>query len=314
MIQPSESSEIDVVVVGAACLDVKARLRGDTIAGTSNAGDVRLSVGGVARNIAENLARIGMTTALLSAVCEDDFGQTIVRQTAAAGVDMRYVLRTCSQHSAAYIAMLGVHGDLLMGVDDTSVIAALDPSYIAQHAALLAQARMVVVDANLPVESAEALLAICRDAGVPVTLDPVAFTPAMRYRHLLPSFFMVVPNEIEATALTDVRIMHESQASRAAQHLVSSGCEIAIVKCASAGVVYATSSLTGNVPALAVEVVDPTGAGDALTAAIVYALLNDIPIDEAVRLGVSAAALTLSSPETVRQDLSLESLYAQLVV
>jgi pseudouridine kinase len=47
---------------------------------------------------------------------------------------------------------------------------------------------------------------------------------------------------------------------------------------------------------------------------VVYALLNDIPVDEAVRLGVSAAALTLDSAETVRQDLTLESLYAQLVI
>jgi pseudouridine kinase len=80
------------------------------------------------------------------------------------------------------------------------------------------------------------------------------------------------------------------------------------------GVVYATPTTSGYVPSIEVEVVDPTGAGDALTAAVVYALLNDIPIDEAVRLGVSAATLTLESAETVRQDLSLESLYAQLVI
>lgn len=308
------ASAADVVVVGAACLDVKARLRGDTIAGTSNPGDVRLSVGGVARNIAENLARLGTPTALLSVVCEDDFGHTIIRQTGAAGVDTSHVLRSCDHHSAAYIAMLGSHGDLLVGVDDTSMIEALTPEYVAECAELLRRARLVVIDANLPVISAEALLGICADASVPVVLDPVAFTPALRYRHLIGSFFMVVPNEIEATALTDVRVTGESQAIKAAQQLVADGCEIAIIKCAGAGLVYATPSLTGNVPALAVEVVDPTGAGDALTAALVYALLNDIPIDEAVRLGVSAAALTLSSAETVRQDLSLESLYAQLVL
>ena len=56
------------------------------------------------------------------------------------------------------------------------------------------------------------------------------------------------------------------------------------------------------------------GAGDALAGAVIYALLNDIPVDEAVRLGVSAATLTLESIDTVRQDLSLESLYAQLVI
>jgi pseudouridine kinase len=89
---------------------------------------------------------------------------------------------------------------------------------------------------------------------------------------------------------------------------------IAIITLGHDGLVYATGDANGYVPAIKVEVVDPTGAGDALTAAVVYALLNDIPVDEAVRLGVSAATLTIESADTVRQDLSLESLYAQLVI
>ncbi len=311
---PMRAEPVEVVVVGAACLDIKARLRGDTVAGTSNPGEVRMSIGGGARNIAENLARLGTRTALLSVVCEDDFGRTIIRQTGQAGVLTDYVLRSCDHHSASYIALLGSHGHLLVGVDDTSATAALTPDYIDDHADLLREARMVVIDANVPVESAVRLLSICNDAGVPVVLDTVAYTPALRYRHLIGSFYMVSPNEIEAQALTDVRILSESHAILAAQHLIAQGVTIAIITRADAGLVYATSALTGNVPAVEVEVVDPTGAGDALMAAVVYALLNDIPIDEAVRLGVSAAALTLSSAETVRQDLNLESLYAQLVL
>jgi pseudouridine kinase len=308
------SQAVDVVVIGAACLDVKARLRGDTIAGTSNPGDVRISIGGGARNIAENLARLGMTTALISVVCEDDFGRTIVRQTRAAGVITDYILRSCEQHSAAYIALLGSHGHLLVGVDDTIATAELTPDYIDDHAGLLTSARMVILDANVTVETAERVLALCSQVDIPVVLDPVAVTPALRYRHLIKSFAMVTPNELEAQALTDMRITNEAQARMVAKRLVSEGVQFAIVTRADAGVVYATADLSGHVPALQVEVVDPTGAGDALTAAVVYGLLNDIPIDEAVRLGVSAAALTLSSAETVRQDLSLESLYAQLVI
>src|SRR2546430_16338050 len=77
----------EVVVAGSACLDVKGRPYGDLIAGTSNPGAVRISVGGCARNVAENMARLGMRTVLLSAVCQDDFGRTIVRQTERAGVN-----------------------------------------------------------------------------------------------------------------------------------------------------------------------------------------------------------------------------------
>lgn len=304
----------DVVVVGAACLDVKGRIGGDIVAGTSNPGEVRVSVGGCARNVAENLARLGMPTALLSVVCQDDFGRTIVQQTERAGVDTDHVLMSCAQHSAAYMALLSAPGALLVAVDDTAAVAALTPEYIGDHAELLEAARMVVMDANVPLDAAETLLSICQAAHVPVALDPAAYGPALRYRPLVGAYYLMVPNAVEAQALTGLPVADAAQAAVAAKHLTAEGVQIAIITLAQQGLVYATPDASGYVPAIQVEIFDPTGAGDALTAAVVYALLNDIPVDEAVRLGVSAAALTLGSADTVRQDLSLESLYAQLVI
>jgi pseudouridine kinase len=312
--QSDQNDEPDVVVVGAACLDVKARAQGELIAGTSNPGAVRISVGGGARNVAENMARLGLRTALLSAVCQDDFGRTIVRQTERAGVNTDHVLITCEQHSAAYIALLNTHGHLLVGVDDMAAMTALTPEFIDNHAELLSSARMVLMDASVPLEAGEALLRICQQAQVPVALEPVAYLPAQRYRPLVGAFFLVTPNAVEAQALTGLPVANVAQGIIAAKHLIAAGVQVAIITMADSGLVYATPDLSGHVPAIEVEVVDQTGAGDALTAAVVYALLNDIPLDEAVRLGVSAATLTLDSTETVRQDLSLESLYAQLVI
>jgi pseudouridine kinase len=314
MSRRSEGEQPEVIVVGAACLDVKARLRGDTVAGTSNPGQVRISVGGCARNMAENLARLGLHTALISVVCHDDFGHTIISQTERAGVITDYMLDACEQSSAAYIALYGAQGQLLVGVDDTEPIAALTPAVIAAHADMLAGARMVVMDANVPLPTAQRLLHICGQAGVRVALDPVAYGLALRYRPLIGAFSLVTPNSVEAQALTGAPVASVAQGIAAARQLVAQGVAVAIITMAEAGLVYATPDSSGYVPAIDIEVQDPTGAGDALTAAVVYALLNDIPVDEAVRLGVSAAALTLDSAETVRQDLTLESLYAQLVI
>ncbi len=80
------------------------------------------------------------------------------------------------------------------------------------------------------------------------------------------------------------------------------------------GVVYATSETSGYIPAMQTNIIDPTGAGDALTATVIYSLLNGITLDDAVRLGVTAASLTLRHRGTVVQDLSLEMLYDQLVI
>jgi pseudouridine kinase len=304
----------EVVVVGAACLDVKGRPLGDIVAGTSNPGVVQISVGGGARNVAENLARLGTPTALLSVICQDDFGRTIMRQTERAGVDTDHMLISCEQHSAAYMALQSAERALLVALDDTTAISALTPEYISDHASLLEQARMVVIDANVPLTTAETLLSICRAAEVPVALEPVAYAPALRYRPLAGAFYLMTPNAVEAQALTGLPVANMAQGSLAAKQLVAAGVQIAIITLGHDGLVYATPEASGYVPSIEGEIVDPTGAGDALTAAVVYALLNDIPVDEAVRLGVSAASLTLASNDTVRQDLSLESLYAQLVI
>ena len=100
----------------------------------------------------------------------------------------------------------------------------------------------------------------------------------------------------------------------AARCLVNAGVKIAMITLAEEGVVYATANASGHIPSMATEVIDSTGASDSLTATVVFGLLNDFPIDESVRLGVSAAALTLACTETVCGDLSLELLYDHLVI
>ncbi|HZB96784.1 MAG TPA: carbohydrate kinase family protein [Herpetosiphonaceae bacterium] len=305
-------SETAVVAIGAASLDIKGRLVRDFISGTSNAATVRLSAGGVARNIAENLVRLGLPTTLIAAVCEDDFGRAIIDQTGAAGVDVSAVMTTCIQHSAAYIAIIGSNAELLAGLDDSSAARAITPEWIEQYAALLRNAQMVVVDANVTRATANYVLDLCEKARVPVALEPVAYGLASRFKDQVGRFTLVLPNLIEAEALSGQSITDISSAIKAAQHLVTLGTKIAVITLAHEGVVYATEDEVGHVPAMTTEVIDPTGAGEAMAAAIIYGLTNDIPIAECVRLGVIAATLTLRSPETVAPEINLEYLYAQL--
>jgi len=90
--------------------------------------------------------------------------------------------------------------------------------------------------------------------------------------------------------------------------------DIALITLAEFGVVYATHEISGHIPAIQTPIIDPTGAGDALTATVLYGLVNDMDLDDAVRLGVSAASITLRHSGTVYPELTLEKLYEQLVI
>jgi pseudouridine kinase len=306
------SEQPSVVVIGGASLDIKGRLRGEFLTGTSNAAAIQISIGGVARNIAENLARLGTSVALISATCADDFGRAIVSQTEAAGVDTRYMITTCDQRSSSYIAIVGQDGSLIAGLDDSAAGRAITPDYIQQHAALLEQADMVVIDANIARSTAQTILEICQRAQVPIALEPVAYGLAERFKAQIGQFYLVTPNELEAEVLSGMPVRDVPGALAAAQRLVALGVEIALITLAADGVVYASGDEVGHVPATEVDVLDPTGAGEALAAAVIYGLTAGLPLGDALRLGQIAANVTLRSPETVAPELSLEYLYAQL--
>lgn len=304
---------MDVLVIGAMGLDVKGMVQGPLEAGTSSPGTIRSSPGGVARNIAENLARLGLEVVLLSAVGKDWAGRYLLEQADEAGVDTQHVLVSPDVRTGTYLALLDRELRLIAALDDMRALEKITPRYLNDRRRLFKEARMVVVDANLSPAALRTVFRLARQYAVPVCADPTSTVLAPRLGPYLPSLYLVTPNLEEAGALLG-ETLPLGQPIEIARRLVAAGVEMAVVTLAERGLCYATAEESGHLPAIAVSIADPTGVGDALTAAVVFGLLEDLPPSEAVRLGLSAAALTLQCRETVCPDISLENLYAQLVV
>jgi pseudouridine kinase len=304
-----------ILVIGAASIDTKGRAEKEIQSGTSTPGAIRVSVGGVGRNIAENLARLGEAVVLLTAVGDDDSGRRLLHQAAECGIDVSHVLVTASHRSAAYIAVFDRIGELVLSIDDMVINQELiTPDFVYRRRRLFRDAKMIVLDANLSPATLRTIFGLASRYGLPVCADPTTASLAPRLRRWLGRLKLIAPNAAEAEALCGLRVVDRESALVAAHKLQSLGVEIAIVTLGATGLVYSTSHESGHVPAVECEPVDLTGAGDALTAALVFGLLHEFPIDDAVRLGVSAAALTLECRETVCPGLSLERLYDQLVL
>jgi pseudouridine kinase len=310
----AESTQPYVLVVGAAGIDSKGKAKAPFTLGTSTPGTVRVSVGGTARNIADNLARLGVETLLLAAVGAGGSGRRILANATEVGINTEYLIVSGEHHTSAYIALLDEKGNLVMSVDDMEILSIITPQIINRRRNLIKNAAMVVFDSNLPEATIAALVKVANRYGVRLCADPTSNSLASRLKPYLPDLFMVVPNVFEAEILSGKSIKDENGAIAAARALVNAGVKVVIITLAEAGVVYATANASGHIPALALEIADPSGAGDALTGAVVFGLLNNIPLDEAVRLGATAAALTLACGDTVCTDLSLELLYDNLMI
>lgn len=308
--------DTNVLVIGAAGLDVIGQLEAGLQIGTSNPARIRRSYGGVARNVAENLARLGQPVSLITVVGMDPVGEDLLVHTQDSGVDISNVVRTNEYPTGFYMGVLNDGGGLQFALDDMRLMSGLSSEYLHEHKDLFKSAGMLFVDANLPEKTLQTVLSLARKTKIPVCADPTSSTLAKRLKKHLAKLYLITPNSSEAGILTGVTFeaSERNTAMEAARALVNQGVQIALVTLAEFGVCYATSETTGHIPAIRTKIIDPTGAGDALTAAVIFALLNDIPLDDAIRLGVSAASFTLRHPGTVHPELTLEKLYEQLSV
>ena len=148
-----------VLVVGGANMDVGARTDRPLLAGDSTPGHIHHAPGGVGRNIAENLARLGVAVQLATLVGDDAFGAQLVASTAAAGVDMALSQRVAGLRTATYLSLHGPDGDMALAVNDMAILDALTPNWCADHLPAAAAASVLLLDCNLPAATLAYLLA-----------------------------------------------------------------------------------------------------------------------------------------------------------
>jgi pseudouridine kinase len=299
-----------VLVAGAANLDIKGRMFADPRAGTSNSAAIKNSFGGVARNIAENLVRLGVPVTLLTAVGDDYAGEDILNSAGDAGIDVSRALVIENATTGTYMAALNQGGDLFFGMDDLRVLHHITPDFLHQNRDAFRECDVVALDMNLSDDTLLDAIQLAREYRKKVCVDPTSAERAWRLRPHLGLLDLITPNIAEAESILDCGpIRSSAEALNAARALVGLGVGTAVITQAERGACYATADESGQFPAVQVEIVDTTGAGDALTAAVIFGMLQGIDVGESLRLGLRAAALTLHSPETVVPDLSLDRLY-----
>jgi len=301
-------NEPGAVVIGGAVWDVKARSNDAMRLYTSNPSTIARTPGGVGRNIAENLARLGSPVSLIAAVGLDQPGRDLIAYTGEAGVDMSRMIFS-AHDTGSYLAALDVSGELIVGQSDMMATDQLDVNSIARNQDVIERASVVVVDGNLPTAVIDWALAVAAAAEVTTVVEPVSVAKAIR---LLPALspahpvFAIKPNVDELAALTGVEVKDETHSIIAgARRLQERGVTYVWVSRGANGSLLVGPETVVEAVWPAAEVIDVTGAGDAMTAGFVHGLIAGAEPAQAARQGQLAAALTVASPQTVRADLGV---------
>lgn len=297
---------MSVLAVGGVAVDVIATTDRPPRPGESTPGRIRISAGGAARNVAENLARLGTAVRLLAAVDASPLADLALERTAGSGVDVTGVIRVRDRGSI-YVS-LGPAGAPRWSVSDLSAAEALRPEDLEKHAALLRRARAVVVDANLTPATIRRAVDLAADQ--PLCLLPVSPAKATRLRDVLGRAALIVLSAAEASAFTGASIASTGHALEAARQVRASGPATVVITMGEQGMGWVGREAQW-LEAPATPVVDPTGAGDAVAAVAIHALLVGVDESRAARLAVAAAAMTVAVEGATNPALSVEALGAR---
>lgn len=298
------------VVVGGANVDLKARSTARATGQTSNPGRGSMAPGGVARNIAENIARLGDRVHLVSVVGRDPMGASLLEHTAAAGVRVEYVART-DRPTGTYTAVIDVDGELIVAISDMEAVAELGSEQLNGARDVIATAGVLVLDGNLSLDAFDYALDL--SVGVRTIFEPVSVPKAAGLKDAINArIYAVTPNRDELAALTDQPARTDRQVRAAALNLHARGVELVWIRLGERGSMLSTTDRTIEIPAVPTEVEDVTGAGDSMLGAFCHVLLQGGSPEDAARFGHAAAALTIASPHTVRPDLTPRLVRAQL--
>ena len=295
-----------IACFGAANLDRLARAEAPVVLATSNPVAVATATGGVARNVAESLARLGLSAALVSRIGIDPDGDRICDATTGRGVDMAATTRSPGCATAGYTALLGPDGEMAVAMADMAIYDELTPDILEGVLNAFDRHAIWFADCNLPAPTL-ALLRRSKPADTLLAIDAVSVAKAERLGPDLNGIDLVVCNRDEAAVLAG----RTGPDSELAEAILRRGAKAAIVTLGADGALIADSAGCRTEPATAATIRDVTGAGDALIAGTLFGLSEGRTLADSVRIGLAAAAFALESDRAVSDDLSRDTLLAR---
>ena len=290
-----------ISVIGGANVDLSATLSDTFIAADSNPGHIDVGYGGVARNIAHNLALLGARVQLLTIFGGDLFGGLLYDYCRQQGMELHLSDKVSGERSGVYLCINNHGGEMIAAVADTEVIRAITPEWLEKRAGELNISDYIVADTNI---SEDAIHWLMENCTVPLFIDGVSSTKAHRVINALRKCKLPYLDTLKLNLKEALAVTSKSTYGEAAQQLLNWGVQHVYITLGSEGVYCRNAAEEWLFPSLPGEMVNTTGAGDAFLAGVVYACSKGIEFPQTAQYGLMAARATLMSPKAVNPDIA----------
>jgi len=291
-----------LVVLGGANVDIVGFTEAPLILKDSNQGTLKVSMGGVGRNIAENLVRLGLNTKLISVIGDDANGQQLKMHSQQIGLDILDSLFLKNQATSVHLAIMDAHNDMALGLSAMAVYDQFSLAFTKKKHPVLQQATCIVLDTNMPKVVLDEVAQ--KYTSKKLFLDAVAGSKALRAKDTLPFLYLLKVNRLEAEILSGINLTHNRSIYKIADYFHKTGVKNLCITLGNEGVFYSNTSERGYIkPPKEVSIVNTNGAGDAFMAGLIFSDYKDYTLKESAQIGIECSIITLSHPDNVHPDL-----------
>lgn len=291
--------------IGGATVDLIGRPFKSLKYQDSNPGNVKLSFGGVARNIAENASRCGTNVSLMTLFGDDAFGQLCYQYCRKIGIDLTYSQTLKNSNTATYLALLQDSGEMNLAIADMEIVNKFDLNTFDLGINAMKKDDYCAIDTNL---STEVLELLCAKIPAKIAMDPISTQKAIKAKSILKYLSVFKPNLIEAERVCGFKIENEIDILKALDYFTENGVKEIFITCGEKGVYASNGESKYHIFHENVNIVNTTGGGDAFLGVYLSYRLKGYDWLEACEWGLVAAFMTVQSNETVVPHLNEENL------
>lgn len=294
---------MDMVVVGVVFLDIKGFPFFKYDAVGTNLGNVLMTHGGVARNVAENMANLGAEVEFVTMLDDDSLGREARLRLRGAGVKLTHAVSTPDKGMGMWLAVFNEKGDLAGSVSHMPDASPIERLFDEKGEEIIRSCRGIALEIDLSEKVSERVFELAERFDKPVYAIVANMSVILRRPDFMARTACVILNEIEAGRLfgREIRALSPEETLEAVSEAASAmGIRSIVVTMGARGAVYldAENGLRGVCPAVPCRVVDTTGAGDAFFSAVVESLARGMRLDDAVTCGARLASMTVSTSES----------------
>lgn len=298
-----------ITVVGAVNMDISGTAFEPLIMGDSNPGWVSLSLGGVGRNMADNLSRMGAAVRFVTVMGEDVYGFQAQKSCLELKIDLSLSLIVPGEATSTYLCINGPDGDLCIAVSGMDICRHISPPFLMERMEEINRSKVVVLDANL---SGEAIACLGENCKTPIFADPVSVKKAARLKEHLRNIYCVKPNRPEAEVLSGIAIRDNGDLQKAAEAMRAKGVKLVFISLGGEGVYYDDGTERGILPCFPGRIENTTGCGDAFMAAASYGFSLGKDTKVMAQMGLAASSLCAEAKSAIREDMSYTLLFDRM--